>query len=61
MLPGEIYVVDLFGRDPAYLGHVVRGARLAVYYPRQIADGEDPVPFWPVGVRRQQDRVSFDS
>src|SRR5215217_3995769 len=39
MLPGEIQVVDLFGRDPAYLGHVVRRARLAVNYTRQKADG----------------------
>jgi hypothetical protein len=25
VLPGEIEVADLFGRDPAYLGHIVRG------------------------------------
>src|SRR5215204_2618353 len=59
MLPGKVYVVNVFSRDPAYPGHVVCGVWLAVHNTRQKADGEDPDPIRPVGVRRQQDRVLF--
>src|SRR5829696_780675 len=59
MLPGKVYVVNVFGRDPAYPGHVVCGVWLAVHYTRQKADGEDPDPIRSVGVRRQQGRILF--
>src|SRR5215210_222430 len=60
VLPGEIGVVDLFGRDPAYPGHVVGRAWLAFHNTGQKADGENPVPTWSVGVRSHQDRSRFD-
>src|SRR5215210_1347195 len=59
VFPGEIGIVDLFGRDPAYPGHVVGRARFAVHDTGQEADGEDPVATGSVGVRGHQDRSPF--